>query len=132
MTQPFQPGGREDRVPVDAFAKSFENVDISLFDLYRAHLLKGERFISGRTFRDCRLEGPVVLLAAGGVTFEATDFGYTGGDIRNIILRPASPQTVVGAIPFKDCAFIGCQFFMVGFTGPESFLQQVLALDTKQ
>lgn len=130
MTQSFQPGGRPGRAPADAFAKTFENADVSLFDLYRAHLMKGQTIIEGRTFRNCRLEGPVVLLAAGGVSFDATDFGHTGGDIRNIVLRPASPTTVVGAVPFKDCTFIGCQFFMVGFTGPDNFLQQILALDT--
>ncbi|MBI1682084.1 hypothetical protein [Caulobacter hibisci] len=130
MTQTFQAGGRPGRTPTDAFAKTFENVDVSLFDLYRAHLQKGQTVIEGRTFRNCRLEGPVVLLVLGGVDFDATDFGYTGGDIRNIVLRPASPTTVVGAVPFKDCSFIDCQFYMVGFTGPDSFLQQILALDT--
>jgi hypothetical protein len=131
MTQGFQPGGRDGRTPIDPFAKTFENVDISLFDLFRAHIQAGQTMISGRIFKNCRLEGPVVMLALGNTVFDATDFGYASGDIRNLVLRPASPEKVTGAIPFQNCAFIGCEFFAVGFTGPEAFLQQILALETK-
>jgi len=35
MTQSFQSGGRPGRVPTDAFAKVFESVDLSLYDLFR-------------------------------------------------------------------------------------------------
>ena len=132
MTASFQPGGRAGRTPTDARAKLFENVDISLFDLYRANLGVGENLLEGRTFRGCRIEGPAVMLVLRGVTFDATDFGYSDGDIRNLVLRPAGPAKVVGTIPVQECAFIGCEFFGVGFTGPEDFLQQLLALDTKQ
>jgi hypothetical protein len=38
---------------------------------------------------------------------------------------------VVGAIPFRNCQFKGCSFFATGFTGPEAFLQQILALKTR-
>ena len=131
MTASFQPGGRADRTPTDARAKLFENVDISLFDLFRANLAAGDNSLAGRTFRGCRIEGPAVMLVLNGVTFDATDFGYSDGDIRNLVLRPAGPAKVVGTIPVQECAFIGCEFFGVGFTGPEDFLQQLLALDTK-
>jgi hypothetical protein len=131
MTQSFQPGGRRGRVPTNADAAVFENVDISLFDLYRTVMAKGESVLKGRTFRGCRIEGPVVMLVLSGTKFDATDFGATGGDIRNIVLRPASPEKVTGVIPVQDCTFVACQFLGVGFTGPEPFLQQVLALETK-
>ncbi|MBU4433781.1 MAG: hypothetical protein KKC14_05110 [Alphaproteobacteria bacterium] len=126
----FQPGGRPGRIPTDASAKTFENLDISLFDLYRANFRANEQVLSGRTFRNCQIEGPGVMLVLPGTTFDTTDFGQTGGDIRNLVLRPAGPLKVIGTIPVQDCAFIGCVFHGVGFTGPEAFLQQILSLDT--
>ena len=71
-----------------------------------------------------------VMLVLPGTTFESTDFGQTGGDIRNLVLRPAGPQKVIGVLPVQNCAFIDCLFHGVGFTGPEEFLQQILALET--
>jgi len=131
MTRSFQPGGRPGRVPTNADAAVFENLDISLFDLYRTVMAKGQSVITGRTFRGCRIEGPVVMLVLSGTKFETTDFGATDGDIRNVVLRPAGPEKVTGVIPVQDCTFVACQFLGVGLTGPEPFLQQVLALETK-
>ena len=131
MTTSFQTGGRPGRIPTDAFAKVFENVDISLYELFRAHFATGQRIISGRTFRNCRIEGPAVMLVLDKVNFDATNFGPNGGDIRNLVLRPASPTSVVGTIPVEDCQFIGCEFFGLGFTGPDQFLDQLLALESK-
>lgn len=116
----------------DLTAKSFENVALSLVDLHRTCLRSGEAVISGRTFTNCRVEGPAVMLALGGVTFDATDFGYTSGDIRNIVLFPASPTSVIGAIPVKDCVFKGCSFYALGFTGSPTFTDQILALGNTQ
>ncbi len=130
MAGSFQPGGRPGRIPTDADAKLFENVDISLFDLYRTVMAKGESVIRDRTFRGCQIEGPVVMLVQPGTTFNHTNFGPTEGDIRNLVLHPASQERVIGAIPVADCAFEHCQFMGVGFTGAELFLQQVLALET--
>jgi hypothetical protein len=114
----------------DALATTFENADISLFDLYRASFAAGQPVITGRTFKNCRIQGPGVMLVLPGTKFESTDFGETSGDVRNLILRPAGPQKVVGTLPVQNCVFIGCVFHGVGFTGPENFLQQILALDT--
>jgi hypothetical protein len=109
-----------------------ENVDISMFDLYRTVMAKGQSIITGRTFRGCRIEGPVVMLVLSGTKFEATDFGATGGDIRNIVLRPASSGKGHRRDPRAGLRLReACQFHGVGFTGPEPFLQQVLALETK-
>jgi hypothetical protein len=127
----FQPGGRPGRVPTDAMAKVFDSVDISLFDLARATLQGGERMISGRTFRNCRIEGPAVMLVLDNVNFDATNFGPNGGDVRNLVLRPAGPDKVIGTIPVRDCQFINCEFFGLGFTGADQFLDQLLALESK-
>jgi hypothetical protein len=127
----FQPGGRDGRIPTDAMAKVFENVDISLFDLARAVLKAGQRTINGRTFRNCFIEGPAVMLVLNNVNFDNTNFGPNGGDMRNLVLRPAGPTSVVGAIPVSDCEFINCEFFGLGFTGPDQFLDQLLTLETR-
>ena len=127
----FQPGGRDGRIPTDAMAKVFENVDISLFDLARAVLKAGQRTINGRTFRNCFIEGPAVMLVLNNVNFDNTNFGPNGGDMRNLVLRPAGPTSVVGAIPVSDCEFINCEFFGLGFTGPDQFLDQLMALESR-
>jgi hypothetical protein len=109
----------------------FEGVTLSLVDLQRTCLRKGELTIVGRTFDNCLIEGPAVMLALDNVTFDGVDFGYTRGDIRNIVLFPASPTAVIGAIPVKDCVFRNSTFFAVGFTGPTAFTDQILALGDK-
>jgi hypothetical protein len=116
----------------DLDAQTFDQVSIVLHDLGRAAMKSGQPLITDRTFRNVRFEGPSVFLAASGNSFDATDFGYSGGDVRNLILRPASPSKVIGAVAFRDCTFVGCRFFAIGFTGPESFLKQLLALGTPQ
>ena len=131
MTQSFQPGGRPGRIPTDAMAKVFENVDISLFDLARAVMRAGQPTISDRVFRNCRIEGPAVMLVLDNVNFDATNFGPNGGDVRNLVLRPAGPEKVIGTIPVANCQFINCEFFGLGFTGADQFLDQLLALESK-
>ncbi|MBI5939923.1 MAG: hypothetical protein HY859_05795 [Caulobacterales bacterium] len=114
----------------DLSATAFKGEALSLFELYREVVRSGQTIIENRTFTDCRLEGPAVVAVLGGVNFDATDFGYNGGDIGRLVWRTASTSGVVGAIPFRSCQFIGCSFFATGFTGPEAFLQQILALKT--
>jgi hypothetical protein len=118
-------------VATDLNAKMFDRKAISIFDMYRETLRSGARVIEGRTFNNCRLEGPAVIAILGGLKFDRTDFGYTGGDVARLVLRSASSTGVVGVIPFKDCSFTGCNFFAVGYTGPEDFLQQILALQVR-
>jgi len=77
-------------------ATAFKGEALSLFDLYRETLRGGQTVIEGRTFTDCRLEGPAVIAVLSGVHFDSTDFGYTGGDIGRIVWRSASATGVVG------------------------------------
>lgn len=122
MTLPYRPPG-------DLTAESFENVDITLTDLFVALLRKGQTVVEGRRFTNCRLQGPAVLLSIEGNTFNSVNFGFTDGDIASLILRQGSPTRVVGAIGMRHCVFDRCEFFGIGFTGPEEFLQTILALD---
>lgn len=112
----------------DLSATSFENVAVNLYDLYMASLKAGQNGITGRTFTNCRLEGPVVLAPISGNTFDGVHFGPNVAEAAMLVLRPASPNGVVGALPVRDCRFVNCHFIAVGYTGAEAFLNQLLAL----
>ena len=114
---------------LDLSASTIEGAVLWLPDI-RASLTAGSSRISGKTFRDCRLEGPALVLVLDGVHFEACDFGYTGGEMGNILFRSVSGSKVIGAIPFADCRFERCSFFAVAFTGTEPFLQSMLQVPT--
>jgi len=115
----------------DFTAASFQGVSIPLFLLLRANIEAGRGMvIEDRTFRDCIIEGPAVLLPVDSCNFDGCDFGFTSGDVRNLILRPEGAK-VTGAIPMTRCLFFGCQFFAIGFTGHDSFIQSILQTTVK-
>ena len=88
----------------------------------------GQTNIERRTFIDCIIEGPAVILPLSGCDFDSCDMGDAQGDPSNLLLRPVGPQRVTGAIPMVDCKFIRCRFWGVGFTGPQVFLDQMLSV----
>jgi hypothetical protein len=111
----------------DLNAEVFENVDIILYELYAAASRQGVPLVQGRTFRGCRFQGPAIILATDTVTFADTNFGDSRGGIANLLLRPVGDKAI-GTIPMRDCAFIGCEFYGVGFTGSDTFIAEVSAL----
>ena len=111
-------------------ADRFENVAVSLVDLHRTRLRKGEMTLQGVAFKGCRIEGPAVMLVIGGCTFDGVNFGANRG-METLVLRPASKVGVVGAIPVLDCSFKDCEMFGIGFTGGEAFLDQLLGVQGK-
>ncbi|VXA96896.1 hypothetical protein [Brevundimonas sp. G8] len=114
----------------DLNAARFENVDIILYELYAAADAKGVPLVEGRTFTGCRFQGPAVILVSNGVTFTDTNFGDGRGSIKNLLTRSLGDKAI-GTIPMRDCKFIGCEFYGVGFTGTDEFLDQVAALTDK-
>lgn len=118
---------REVRVAPDLKATVLEDVDVNLFDLHVAHHSAGLGVIQGRTFRGCRIQGPAIMLVSAGVQFGDCNFGDPGGDMRNLVLRPAGDRAL-GTIPFRDTVFEGCEFYNVGFTGPADILDQLLSV----
>lgn len=114
-------------IATDFNATVFENADINLFDLYVAAVQRGEGQIKGRTFRGCRLQGPAVLLVSAGVHFDDVNFGDAGDDARNLVLRAAG-RLALGTLPVRECLFEGCEFYNVGFTGEDAFLDQIIGL----
>jgi hypothetical protein len=115
-------------VPADlADREIYDGMIIPLYMLYRQVAAKGETAIVGKTFRRCRIDGPSVLLALGGNAFDGCHFGDTGGDVDSLLLQPLSQRAVTGAIPVGNCRFESCNFFAIGFTGAEPFLQDMRA-----
>lgn len=113
----------------DLTARAFQDVDISLHELFMANVGQGQGLIQGRTFTGCRIQGPGIMLVSTGTTFDETNFGDSRGGIANLVLRPAGDKAI-GAVPVRDCVFIGCEFYGVGFTGPSDVLDEILALPT--
>ncbi len=109
----------------DPLAPSFTGARLNLADLYRASVQAGGGpVIEGRTFTDCIIEGPALMLVLESVHFESTNFGPSGGDIRNILFRPLGERGI-GAIPVRDCLFQNCHFDALGITGNDSLLQML-------
>ena len=123
-----RPINRPVNVATDLSAPRFENLDVNLFELYAHGADKGVGIITNRTFIGCRIQGPAIVLVSAGVTFDDTNFGDSGGDIRNLILFPAG-QKALGTVPLRDCHFEGCEFYNVGFTGNRDFLDELISLD---
>lgn len=120
------PGQTESR-EVDPLATEISGGHFALFDLYRANIQNGGgAIIEGRTFTDCFIEGPAVMLVLEGTHFEGVNFGPTGGDLRNILFRPMSGQRAIGAVPVRNCTFRNCQFHTLGITGSDDLLQMLV------
>jgi len=113
--------------PSDQNDSAVVTVDIILSHRFAAASRQGQGLIQGRAFTGCRFQGPAIILASSGVTFTDTNFGDSRGGIKNLLMRPLGDKAV-GTIPMRDCQFIGCEFYGVGFTGPDEFLDQVSTL----
>lgn len=112
---------------LDPMATELTGGHFALFDLYRASLQAGGgAVIEGRTFTNCDIEGPAVMLVQDGNLFEGTNFGPSGGDLRNMLFRPMSGHTAIGAIPVRNCVFRNCRFHTLGITGGEDLLQMLV------
>jgi hypothetical protein len=91
--------------------------------------VRGENSINGKTFVDCSLQGPSVIVPISGCQFDACDMGASDNDIRNLLLQPVGPTKITGAIAFRDCVFQRCAFVGIGYTGAAEFLDQMRAID---
>lgn len=112
-------------IPAIGAGPNYEGLNIFLPALAIEAARRGEAVIEGKTFTNCMIEGPAVLLPLGACNFDGCNMGDAQGDIRNLLLQPLGPQKVTGTVAFKDCQFINCQFIRVGFTGTPDFLAQV-------
>ena len=110
---------------LDPRAAEFRGGRFSLFELYRANVQAGVSVLEGRTFTDCVIEGPALMLVLEGTHFNNTNFGPTGGNMRNMLFQPMG-EMGIGAIPVRNCTFTRCQFQTIGITGNETLLQMLI------
>lgn len=111
----------------DYNAEHFSGVTISLHQLFYENLQTNQQpLIRGRTFTECFIQGPSVLLALSGVTFDACNLGTPGDDPRGLILMPMAKNAVVGPIAVAECTFTRCDFLGIGYTGPDAFIENLL------
>ena len=87
--------------------------------------LGGASVIEGRTFIDCELHGPAVIVPVSGCNFASCNLGSADGDMANLMLQPLGPTKITGCIPFRDCQFERCGFFSVAYTGAPDFLNEL-------
>lgn len=109
-------------------ADLIQDVDFTLHDLFAA-TARGAytALVSGKTIERCRIQGPGILLASTGTTFEDVNFGDHRGGMGNLLVRSLGDK-VIGSIPLRDCTFISCEFYGVGFAGPDEFLDQMMKI----
>lgn len=111
---------------LDPLAKAFSGATFTLFDLYRASVQAGGGvMIEGRSFTDCVIDGPALMLVLEGVHFESTNFGPTSGNLRNMLFQPMGNMGI-GAIPVRNCTFTNCRFQTLGITGNEDLLKMLI------
>jgi hypothetical protein len=87
------------------------------------HLNAGQTVITGKTFTDCLIEGPAVMVAIKDVALDGCNMGVTSNPM-NLMFKPLGDM-IIGAVGVADCRFIRCRFVQVGFTGPEVFLKEL-------
>lgn len=99
----------------------FTNESVWLPLLAVNHLNAGQTVITGKTFTDCVIEGPAVLVALKDVSLDGCNMGVIS-DPMNLMFKPLG-EMIIGAVGVSDCRFVRCRFVQVGFTGPEAFLK---------
>jgi hypothetical protein len=87
------------------------------------HLNAGQTVITGKTFTDCLIEGPAVMVAIKDVALDGCNMGVTSNPM-NLMYKPLGDM-IIGAVGVSDCRFVRCRFVQVGFTGPEPFLNEL-------
>jgi hypothetical protein len=108
----------------------YQGMTLWMPQLARESEQRGEAVIKGKTFTDCRFEGPAVMIPVGGCHFQACELGNSAGDMRNLLLTPMGPTRITGAIAFRDCQFTRCVFVTIGFTGSTEFLNDLRGIPT--
>ena len=99
----------------------FDKASIWLPRMALEHMRQGLLFIENKTFTDCIIEGPAVVVMADGCAMDGCHMG-TASDPAMLLLRPVG-KTVNGVIAFKNCKFIRCRFAAIGFVGDDKFIE---------
>ncbi len=99
---------------------TFEGVLVSIPALIEAASASGVA-IEGRSFVDCILVGPAVLIPTAETRFGNCNFGDVEGDVRNLFLSAAGTR-IIGGLSVAGCVFERCLFHGVGLVGDEAVI----------
>lgn len=87
-------------------------------------LVEEEPVIMGKTFEDCTIYGPAVLLPVERTIMEHNSFNGTSEGIFWEI--PDDRNYIIGAVGLVDCTFRRCNFHGIGISGKRPLLEQFL------
>ncbi len=87
------------------------------------HMNAGDPVVRAKTFTDCVIEGPALVMPMGSTTFESCNMGVAK-DPRSLLYKPQGPM-LVGAIGLENCRFVRCRMVQIGFTGTDAFLDEL-------
>lgn len=104
---------------------TFEKEAIWLPLLAVHSLNAGEGVIRGKTFTDCVIEGPALMAALDGVSFEGCNLGLAK-DPKSLFYKAQGPM-LVGVVAFAQTRFVRCRFVQIGFTGQEAAIDAMAA-----
>lgn len=83
-------------------------------------LAPNDDIIRGRTFEDCTIYGPAVLLPLDNVTLEDNTFE---ADLEAFFWELPEERThVLGAVGLSECVFRRCIFRRIGLAGTRNFI----------
>lgn len=99
---------------------TFEKEAVWMPNLAVHHFNAGKIGVEGKTFTDCLIEGPAVLMVLDDVSFDGCSMGVTG-DPDNLLIKPVG-EKLTGVIPVRNCKFVRCEFLRVAYTGSPEFL----------
>ena len=119
--------GRRLNPAIDFAKTAFVDEDFALYDLYIHNLRANRAIVENTTFTSCRIEGPGIMLVLDGTSFDRTNFGESKGNISTAIQRPTGTMAI-GSSPVRNCTLVNCEFYMLGFTGNEQIVEQLLKI----
>jgi len=102
---------------------TFSNEGVWLPLLAVHHMNAGDPVIRNKTFTDCVIEGPALVMPMGSTTFDSCNMGVAANP-RSLMYKPQGPL-LVGAVGLENCSFVRCRMVQIGFTGADAFLDEL-------
>ncbi len=81
--------------------------------------------VNGKTFQDCDLIGPAIIILKGKSLVEHCEIQAPSGSRFESVLLLTQDRYAFGVIPFNDCGMLNCNFINVGFAGDADGLEAI-------
>ncbi|MDO8613729.1 MAG: hypothetical protein Q7R32_13060 [Dehalococcoidia bacterium] len=90
-----------------------------------ADMVREDLVIRDRTFEECEIFGPAVLIPLGAGVLQECSFE---GDPASVFWEiPSGRVAIAGAIGLQDCVFKRCKFRRIGLAGPPEAIEKFRA-----